>query len=161
MSNERVCWDCFFRERVELNGRQSTCQTRHVGAVLARGKRVVADGFNGNLPGHVHCYDGGCDRCAGAPATGVGLERCVCVHAEQNLIAYCARYGVAMDGTTAYLPVTPCLDCFKLLVSAGVAELVYATPYPASEAIVRHLAAISGVTGRNYACACDAALDAA
>jgi len=154
ITNDRVCWDCFFADRVELNGRQSTCRTRHVGAVLARGKRVIADGFNGNLPGHPHCYDGGCERCAGSSQSGVGLERCLCVHAEQNLISYCAQYGVAMDGATLYLPCTPCLDCFKLVVSAGVQEIVYETPYPASDPIVRELAAVSGVNVRSYECSC-------
>lgn len=155
LSSQRRCWDCFFRVQLESIAEQSTCCTRHVGAVLGRERRVVAAGFNGTLSGHPHCDAGGCDRCAGAPASGVGLERCVCVHAEQNAIAYCAGAGVASAGATAYVSATPCLDCAKLLIAAGVVEIVYAERYAASEPLVRHLAALSGVTLRYFDCRCE------
>lgn len=151
----RPCFDCHWRERVELNATMSTCATRSVGAVLVRGKRTIADGFNGNLPGHLHCDEGGCPRCNDpSVVSGTALERCFCVHAEQNIVSYCARKGVAMEGSTLYLPATPCLDCFKLVVSSGVAEIVYGEPYPGSEEVVRTLSATSGVVLRGYVCTC-------
>jgi dCMP deaminase len=154
VESRRRCWDCFFLAQVQLIAEQSTCRTRHVGAVLGRGKRVLAAGFNGTLAGHPHCDAGGCDRCAGASSSGLGLERCVCCHAEQNAVAWCAGQGVAAAGATAYVTTTPCLDCFKLLAGAGIAEVVWAESYPASEPIVRHLAALSGIKVRTFACAC-------
>lgn len=151
----RGCFDCFWLERVKLNSTMSTCRTRSVGAVLVRGNRTVADGFNGNLPGHPHCDEGYCDRCnSPSVVSGASLERCVCCHAEQNIVAYCARFGVSMDMTTLYLPCTPCLDCFKLVAGAGVREIVYAQPYPGSEEIVRSLASQSSINLRSYRCAC-------
>lgn len=151
----RNCYECHWRDRVKSNASMSTCQTRHVGAVLVRKNRVVAEGFNGNLPGHIHCDLGGCPRCNDTGVkSGAGLERCVCVHAEQNIVSYCASEGIPMRGTTLYLPCTPCLDCFKLVVASGVREIVYAEPYPAAEVIVRQLAWVSEVTLRDYNCTC-------
>lgn len=154
VESERMCWDCFFREQADLSAKMSTCQTRHVGAVLVRDNRVVAQAFNGNLPGHVHCYDGGCDRCANSETTGQDLSVCTCVHAEQNLISFCAKEGHSSLGSTAYLQCNPCLDCFKLLVSAGVEEIVYSEKYISTYDLVAELALASNVTFRLYGCSC-------
>lgn len=151
----RPCWDCHWKQRVADNAKMSTCRTRHVGAVLTRQNRVVADGFNGNLPGHPHCDQGGCERCNSTGVqSGVGLERCLCVHAETNVISYAAAEGVSIAGTTLWLPCTPCIDCFKLVASSRVAEIVYADPYPAAEEVVRELAKLSNISIRGYQCKC-------
>jgi len=121
-----------------LNSDMSTCIKRHVGAVAVRGKRVLAAGFNGNLPGALHCDQGGCERCNSSEwISGQGLERCVCVHAEQNLVAWCARYGIALDGATIYTTTHPCSDCYKLIISAGITELIYDEPYSESNLIAK------------------------
>lgn len=133
----------------------STCRTRQVGGVLVRANRVVADGFNGNLPKHLHCDAGGCERCNDPNVkSGEQLERCVCVHAEQNIISYCAKSGVTSHGTTLYLPATPCLDCFKLVVLSGIFEVVYDEPYPEAFAMITDLAIKSHVTLRTFHCRC-------
>lgn len=134
----------------------STCRTRHVGGVLVRDNRVVADGFNGNLSGHQHCDDGGCPRCNDpARIPGQGLDRCYCVHAEQNILGYCAKNGVSSDGTTLYTPGTCCLDCWKLVVSSGIQEHVYDEPYPEAFETISEMAKISGVILRKFECTCD------
>lgn len=123
-------WDTHFMSISHLNAGMSTCIKRHVGAVAVLNRRVLAAGFNGNLPGTVHCDEGGCERCNDkAWVSGSGLERCVCVHAEQNLVAWCARYGIALNGAVVYATTHPCSDCYKLLISAGVTEVVYDEPY--------------------------------
>lgn len=158
LASERTCWDCFFMEQVDLAAKQSTCRTRHVGGVLVRGNRIVAQGFNGNLPGHLHCDQGGCDRCAdrarGIGESGEALGACLCVHAEQNIVSYCARNGISMADTTIYLPCNPCLDCMKLIVSAGVSEIVFRDRYPSTFILVRRVAKMSGVTMRFTSCNC-------
>lgn len=154
---KRRCWDCHWRQRADHNGEMSTCFTRQLGGVLVRDSRVVADGFNGNLPKHPHCSDGpqGCPRCHDPKVrSGEGLERCYCCHVEQNIVSYCAKNGVPMDGTVLFLPATPCLDCFKLVALSGVMEIVYSHPYPGADEIVRGLAVISGIHIRGYKCAC-------
>lgn len=141
----RESWDEHFMNRAMSNATMSTCLTRHVGVVATRGNRSFADGFNGNLPGERHCDDGGCPRCADTKLVpGVGLERCLCVHAEQNLVAYCARVGTPAAGATVYSTTRPCLDCFKLLASAGVVEIVFNVFYP------NELPTLEGVIMRQY-----------
>lgn len=132
----RPDWDTHFMAKAKLNAEMSTCMTRHVGAVAVLGNRQVADGMNGNLPGAVHCDMGGCERCRRRTAPGQDLLRCVCVHAEQNIVTWCARVGHSLDGTTIYTTTHPCLDCFKLLVVAGVKEIVYNEPYPEAEELI-------------------------
>lgn len=151
----RKCWDCHWKERVEANGQMSTCRTRHVGAVLVRDNRVVADGFNGNLPGHTHCDQGGCPRCNDPSVrSGEQLDRCFCVHAEQNIFAYCAKYGISTEGTTIHLPANSCLDCWKLCVAAGITEQVIGGKYPGAYETIMELAATSGITVREFRCSC-------
>jgi dCMP deaminase len=144
--------------QVDLAAMQSTCRTRHVGGVLVKGNRIVAQGFNGNLPGHAHCDRGGCPRCAdraeGRGESGESLGACLCVHAEQNIVSYCARNGIAMDDTTVYLPCNPCLDCMKLVVSSGVSEIVFRERYPSTFLAVHSIAEVSGVIMRLAACEC-------
>lgn len=127
-------WDAHFMSKADLNATMSTCCARHVGAVAVVGRRQVADGFNGNLPGATHCSDGGCERCQNkAFAAGEEIMRCVCVHAEQNIVAWCALRGHALAGATLYSTTHPCADCLKLVISAGVTEIVYRDPYPEGE----------------------------
>lgn len=130
MKRDQREWDTHFMSIASLNADMSTCLKRHVGAVAVSDRRVLAAGFNGNLPGETHCDEGGCERCADPNTqSGYGLERCVCVHAEQNLVAWCAKYGIKLEGATIYSTTHPCSDCYKLLISAGIVEIVYDTPY--------------------------------
>ena len=123
-------WDGHFMELATVNMGMSTCARRRVGAVAVRDRRVLGAGFNGNLPGAKHCDEGGCDRCNDTNwVSGSGLERCVCVHAEQNLIAWCARHGTALEGADIYTTTYPCSDCMKLIISAGVKTIYYAEGY--------------------------------
>lgn len=124
-------WDGYWLARARLNATMSTCRRRHVGAVAVRDRRSFADGFNGNLPGYKHCDDGGCPRCSDdTSGPGLSLERCICVHAEQNIVSFCARNGIRLDGATVYCTTQPCLDCMKLLIVSGIVEVVYDEPYP-------------------------------
>lgn len=154
IESERTCWDCFFKDQLSISARMSTCQTRHVGAVLAQGRRVVAAGFNGNLPGHLHCYDGGCPRCANTEGTGTNLDVCVCVHAETNAIAYCASNGISTSGCTLYVQCNPCLDCAKLAISSGIKEIVYLDVYANTYVMISNFCHKSGVTFRSFECSC-------
>lgn len=97
---------------------RSTCSRLHVGAVLARDSRVIATGYNGAPAGMPHCRH----QTAGEPCT-------TAVHAEANAVAFAARYGIATDGATLYVTDSPCLECAKLLVNAGVVRVVYAEQY--------------------------------
>lgn len=111
---------------------RSTCSRLHVGAVLARDSRVIATGYNGAPAGMPHCRH----QTAGEPCISA-------VHAEANAVAFAARHGIATDGATLYVTHSPCLECAKLLVNAGVARVIYATRYRLADGL--RLLAICGV----------------
>jgi dCMP deaminase len=140
---KRIPWDIHFMDHALLAADMSTCLTRHTGAVVVQRKRIVATGFNGNVPKAKHCVDGGCERCArratndqllknqAAIAAGAQLGECVCVHAEANAIAQCARLGQAAEDGWIYATHRPCLDCVKLIAVAGIVRVIYLNDYPA------------------------------
>lgn len=110
----------------------STCARANVGAVIVRDRRALADGFNGNMPGAVHCTDGGCVRCSDLTMeSGTNLHECSCVHAEANAIANAARVGSAVLDAVLYCTHRPCGDCTKLIAAAGISRVVYTNDYPA------------------------------
>lgn len=100
---------------------RSTCDRKHVGAVLVRDRSILATGYNGSLRGLKHCdevghlmEDGHCVRT---------------VHAEANAVVQAAKNGVRIDGATAYVTASPCWNCFRLLVNAGVVRIVFGEFY--------------------------------
>ena len=126
---DRPNWDEYFMRMAELAAERSTCIRRKVGAVLVKDRRVLATGYNGapkNLP---HCEETGCLREQLNVPSGQRHEICRGVHAEQNLIAQAAVYGVKTKGATVYCTDQPCIICAKLLINAGIKKIYYKTPY--------------------------------
>ncbi len=130
------------------------CLGSHVGAVLVLGNRVISTGFNGTPEGFRNCSDSGCVRCRDSALhregkadlahdpehiPGRGLDRCICVHAEQNAIITAARFGIRVDGATLYTTLSPCFGCLKEAVQAGIVRVVYDDEYhaPMSEVVRR------------------------
>ncbi|MCS7003329.1 MAG: dCMP deaminase family protein [Dehalococcoidia bacterium] len=106
------------------------CRRTAVGAILARDTRVISTGYNGTVVGATNCIDGGCARCLDTTLPGgEGLDRCVCVHAEQNALLNAARFGVAVAGAECFTTHEPCLECTKALIQARVARVVYWKEY--------------------------------
>jgi len=132
-NRDRPEWDEYFSSLASFVASRSTCLSRKVGAVAVKDKRVLATGYNGAVSGSPHCGDVGCLR-KGAPS-GTALHQCRAVHAEANAIAQAARFGVSLDGATAYVTCQSCAACFKLLMQAGVERIVWAEGYPDSLAL--------------------------
>ena len=127
-------WDQHWMRRAYHNASMSTCLRRHVGAVAIRDRRSIADAFNGNIPGERHCDEGGCDRCADdTKRSGEDLSACVCVHAESNVVSFCATTAMSLRGATVFCTDHPCVHCVKLLASSGVIEIVYDREYPSPD----------------------------
>jgi dCMP deaminase len=106
------------------------CRKTAVGAVIARDDRIISTGYNGTIAGFDNCIDGGCPRCADeAIVSGTYLDRCICVHAEQNALLAAARFGVRVEGATRWVTNEPCLDCTKQLIQAELAAVYYWKPY--------------------------------
>ena len=79
--------------------------------LLINDNRIIAQGYNGYLPGAIHeqkLRDG---------------HEMATVHAEQNAIADCAKRGVSCKGATAYITHYPCVNCMKILCAAGIREI--------------------------------------
>ncbi len=138
-SFERPTWDEYFMLQAELAKLRSNCITRQVGAVIVRDHRQIATGYNGTPPGVTNCYDGGCARCQlrmeGKIASGEGLERCICSHAEANAIMHCAILGVG-SGTkdsTLYTTFATCLECSKMAITIGIKRIVCIGKYPETD----------------------------
>ncbi len=126
----RPSWDDYFMRLAYLVSERSTCLRRRVGAVLVKEKRILATGYNGAPSGVTHCEVTGCLRQKLNVPAGERHEICRGLHAEQNVILQAARYGVSVRESTLYITASPCGICAKMLINAGIKEIVVAEFYP-------------------------------
>ena len=130
VSSKRPNWDEYFMKIAHLVSERSTCLRRKVGAVLVKDKRILATGYNGAPRGITHCEVSGCLREKLGVPSGERHELCRGLHAEQNVLLQAALHGVSTKGASLYITVTPCLICAKMLINAGVTEIVFEGDYP-------------------------------
>jgi len=117
MSEHRANWHEYFMNIADQVATRSTCERKHVGAVIVRDKTILSTGYNGSLRGAPHCDDVGHDMESG---------HCVrTVHAEANAIAQAAKHGVMIDRSEMYVTASPCLTCFKLVANSGITKIYY------------------------------------
>lgn len=109
---------------------RTTCMRRGVGAVIVKDKRILATGYNGAPSGVRHCIETGCLREQLGVPSGQRHEICRGLHAEQNAIVQAARYGIDISGASIYINTQPCVVCAKMLINAGIREVIYENPYP-------------------------------
>ncbi len=113
---KRPDWDEYFLKLAMLASERATCPRMHCGCVLVKNKNVIATGYNGSIPGDVHCEEVGCL---------VIDNHCVrTVHAEMNALIQAARRGHAVEGASAYVTNMPCTTCAKALIIAGISRVV-------------------------------------
>jgi dCMP deaminase len=116
--------DRYYMGIAEAVTAKANCYGSNVGAVLVLRNPVISTGYNGTPEGYPNCEDGGCVRCKERqenPETkGSGLDRCICVHAEQNALLTAARFGISVEGATLYTLLSPCFGCLKESLQAGV-----------------------------------------
>ena len=128
----RPSWDEYFLKIAEALSTRSTCDRLHVGALIVKDKMILSTGYNG-APKHLpHCDDVGHEIVDG---------HCIrTIHAEANALIQAAKHGTAIDGATMYLTNSPCYDCFKMVVNAGIKKIVYQnfymSRYEASKAVL-------------------------
>jgi dCMP deaminase len=118
---KRMDWDTYFmRIAREVSGR-STCDRRHVGAVVVRDRNILSTGYNGSIAGMPHCDE-----------IGHMLENDHCVatiHAEANAILQAAKNGVMINGASIYVSASPCWNCFKMIVNSGIRKICFGEFY--------------------------------
>ena len=121
MTRTRADWGVYFMNIARQVATRSTCDRKHVGAVIVRDKTILSTGYNGSIRGSAHCDD-----------AGHLMENGHCVrtvHAEANAVAQAARNGVRIDGSEIYVTASPCWNCFRLVVNAGVGQIYYGEFY--------------------------------
>ena len=128
--NVRPTWDEYFTRAAFLVSERSTCLRRKVGAVLVKDKQILATGYNGAPTGIVHCAERGCLRQELNVPSGQRHEICRGLHAEQNVLLQAARHGVSVRSSIIYITHTPCSICAKMLINAGIQEVIIAGDYP-------------------------------
>jgi dCMP deaminase len=126
----RISWDEYFIQIAHLVSQRATCLRRRVGAVIVKDKRMLATGYNGAPSGLAHCFETGCLRDKLKIPSGQRHELCRGLHGEQNAIIQASLYGISVKGSTIYITNQPCVICAKMLINAGVAEIVIADGYP-------------------------------
>lgn len=128
--------------------RRSNCLSRQVAAIIVRDRRIISTGYNGTPRNTKNCFDGGCGRCAertlGASTAGARLEECTCSHGEENAIVQAAYHGISLKDSTLYTTYSPCLICAKMIINAGIREVIFGAEYPLADR-ARELLAEAGV----------------
>lgn len=103
-----------------LQSLRSVCKRGKNGAIITGDNRIISTGYNGPIMKGVSCEELGCDvsqKCNNA------------MHAEANAIAFAARYGISLAGTTIYCTSAPCFDCAKLIIQSGIKVVLYEHEY--------------------------------
>lgn len=118
-----------FIEIAKLMAKNSYAERLKVGAVLAKEDRIMATGYNGTPRG----YNNECEYIDAI--TGDKKTKAIVVHAEQNLLMFCAKHGIKTENCTLYITHSPCIDCAKLIASAGIKEVIYDEDYRCNEGI--------------------------
>jgi dCMP deaminase len=96
----------------------SYCVRRQVGALIVKDKMIISDGYNGTPAGFENiCED------------DMGLTKPYVLHAEANAITKVAKSANNCDGATLYITASPCIECAKLIIQAGIRRVVYSDPY--------------------------------
>ena len=129
----RPGWDEYFMNVALVVASRSNCVKRKVAAVVTLDRRIISTGYNGTPRGVRNCNEGGCPRCNSFGRGGADLGECVCSHGEENAITQAAYHGVSLKGATLYTTFCPCLLCTKMIINAGISEVVYNSDYPLGE----------------------------
>lgn len=126
---QRPSWEEYFMEITKMVAMRSTCLRRKVGAILVKDKRILATGYNGAPAGLKHCEEVGCKRAESNIPSGKMHELCRGLHAEQNAIIQAAYHGISIKGATLYCTNKPCIICTKMIINAGIKEVLYLEGY--------------------------------
>ncbi len=110
MSKQRVSWGTYFMNIAQEVATRSTCNRKHVGAVIVRDKTILSTGYNGSIKGLPHCDEAGCEMVEG---------HCVRIsHAEANAIVQAEKNGIKIELSEIYVAASPRYNCLTLIEKA-------------------------------------------
>lgn len=117
-------FDHSYLEMAAIWAHNSYCKRRQVGALLVKDKMIISDGYNGTPSG----FENVCEDSSGATKPYV-------LHAEANAITKVAKSGNSSQGATLYVTASPCVECAKLIIQAGIKRVVYKDEYRLTDGI--------------------------
>ncbi|MCQ2154029.1 MAG: dCMP deaminase family protein [Bacteroidales bacterium] len=113
-----------YMEMATIWATNSYCKRRQVGALLVKDRMIISDGYNGTPAGFENvCEDEN------------GVTKPYVLHAEANAISKVAKYGASAEGATLYVTASPCVECSKLIIQAGIRRVVYKDEYRLTDGI--------------------------
>ena len=116
--------DMRYMRMARIWAENSYCQRRKVGALIVKDKMIISDGYNGTPAGFENiCEDEN------------GLTKPYVLHAEANAITKIARSGNNSEGATLYVTTSPCIECSKLIIQAGIKRVVFSKLYRVTDGI--------------------------
>ena len=124
MSDKQNKLDERYLRMARIWAENSYCQRRQVGALVVKGNMIISDGYNGTPSG----FENVCEDDEGMTKTYV-------LHAEANAITKLARSSNNADGATIYITASPCIECAKLIIQAGIRRVVYGEKYRLTDGI--------------------------
>lgn len=120
--NKQLLLDKRYMRMALIWSENSYCKRRQVGALLVKDKMIISDGYNGTPSGFENvCEDEN------------NVTKPYVLHAEANAITKVARSNNSSEGATLYVTSSPCIECAKLIIQAGISRVVYADTYRLSE----------------------------
>jgi dCMP deaminase len=117
-------FDRSYLEMAAVWGRNSYCKRRQVGAIIVKERMIISDGYNGTPSG----FENVCED-------EQGLTKPYVLHAEANAITKVAKSNNSSEGATLYITTSPCVECAKLIIQAGIARVVYSNQYRITDGI--------------------------
>ena len=116
--NKQTKLDYRYLRMAKIWAENSYCQRRQVGALVVKNKMIISDGYNGTPSGFENiCEDNN------------NITKPYVLHAEANAITKLARSSNNSDGATLYVTASPCIECAKLIIQAGIKRVVYGEEY--------------------------------
>ncbi len=146
---KRPSWDEMFIKIAETVATRSTCARIQVGCVLVRDNRIISIGYNGSHPEGIHCCDHWEQEYSELSKLPMFPHKTLNdfysspefykshhewaelneLHAEQNMLAFSSKNGIATHDTTLYTTTACCIHCAKLISQAGIKEVKYLHKY--------------------------------
>ena len=118
MTDKQIALDKRYMRMASVWAENSYCKRRQVGALLVKNKMIISDGYNGTPEG----FENRCENDEDSTYPYV-------LHAEANAITKVAKSSNSSEGATMYVTASPCIECAKLIIQAGIRRVVYAESY--------------------------------
>ena len=123
-SRKQLLLDLRYLRMARIWAENSYCKRRQVGAIVVKDQRIISDGYNGTPSGFENiCED------------DTNTTKPYVLHAEANAITKLARSSNNSDGATLYVTASPCIECAKLIIQAGLKRVVYGEKYRLEDGI--------------------------